>query len=194
MERNRTERHSDPEIHSSILIIRDYLRNMSRNADVHNGTPLASIEEGFPSPEGSPSWRTHPSCFASRDAPCCICRPSSFPIGAARDRNRSPRSSPRIAPAPSRLRKPSRAVFSGSAIITIPPSSSACATKRTRWRRRRRYAKDPAQLPLYGVPVAIKDNIDVAGLADHRRPAPRFPICRRMMRPRSRGCARPARS
>ena len=50
---------------------------------------------------------------------------------------------------------------------TIPPSSSACARKPTRFAEARALAASgsAADRPLYGVPVAVKDNIDVGGMA-----------------------------
>ncbi len=66
-------------------------------------------------------------------------------------------------------RKPSRAAISASATTTTPPCSSACATRRRRWRRPKRWPrKTRRRFRCIGVPVAVKDNIDVAGLADHR--------------------------
>ena len=54
---------------------------------------------------------------------------------------------------------------SGFARTTIPPSSSACATRQQALAEAEQLAaRDAAQLPLYGVPVAVKDNIDVAGM------------------------------
>ena len=55
-----------------------------------------------------------------------------------------------------------------------------------------RALRPAASRPLYGVPFAVKDNIDVAGLADHGR-LPGFRLyAGSTTRPSWRGCARPA--
>jgi allophanate hydrolase len=50
---------------------------------------------------------------------------------------------------------------------------------------------DPARFPLWGLPVVVKDNIDVA--CPPRRPAPASPTWRRTARRPWRSCWRPAR-
>ena len=53
-------------------------------------------------------------------------------------------------------------------------------------------AKGPAGLPLFGVPFAVKDNIDAAGLPTTAA-CPAFAYQPERRRPRSSACARPAR-
>jgi allophanate hydrolase len=139
----------------------------SCHSDVHNGTPLASIEQGFISPRSAVSngeTQVHPS----------ISRPET-PLAPPADQARS-RSGQRVTETLAAILAAHRAGAVSPAqtvarsfqrirdhndpaiFISLRDEKEAIAEAEAL------SAKAAAQLPLYGIPVAVKDNIDVAGL------------------------------
>src|SRR6202140_3719304 len=137
------------------------------HSDVHNGTPLASIEQGFISPRSAVSngeTQVHPS----------ISRPET-PLAPPADQARS-RPGPRVTETLAAILAAHRAGAVSPAqtvarsfqrirdhddpaiFISLRDEKEAIAEAEAL------SAKAAAQLPLYGIPVAVKDNIDVAGL------------------------------
>src|ERR1700676_2500854 len=137
------------------------------HSDVHNGTPLASIEQGFISPRS-------PVSNGETQVPPSISRPET-PLAPPADQARS---------------RPGQRVTETLAAILAAHRAGAVSPAQTVARSFARIrdhddpaifislrdekeaiaeaqalsTKDAAQLPLYGIPVAVKDNIDVAGL------------------------------
>src|SRR5258707_763178 len=131
-----------------------------------HGTPLASNEHGFPPSRSSQRWRTlaQPSRPDRKDA-----------LAAAADSARCQRG-PRVTETVTAIVAAHRAGTASPAqtvarsfarirdhddpaiFISLRDEKEAIAEAEAL------SAKDAAQLPLFGVPVAVKDNIDVAGL------------------------------
>src|SRR6266851_3959976 len=137
------------------------------HSHVHNGTLLASIEHGFPPSRSAVSdgepW-SNPPVQHRKDAlaaPADYARSRSGPrvtetVAAIVAAHRAGMTSPAqtVARSFARIRDHNDpAIF-----ISLRDEKEAVAEAEAL------SAKDAGQLPLYGIPVAVKDNIDVTGL------------------------------
>jgi allophanate hydrolase len=111
-----------------------HFRNPLLRADVHNGTPLASIRSGFLVPEHRVSETVAALVALHRAGSVPPAQTVARSFARIRDHN-------------------DPAIF-----ISLRGEKEALAEAEALT------AKDATQLPLYGIPVAVKDNIDVAGL------------------------------
>ena len=124
------------------------MRRLRGTVIVDHGAPRAR-----PRAPATRCWCCDRSCHDTRSHDCRA--GARLPCGRADPEQAVVEATDRGAP------RSTRPTTSGSA--SVDDASAAHARARARMHGR------PDSLPLYGIPFAIKDNIDLAGAADHRR-------------------------